>query len=162
MKHNASGVILDRVLRARWLLAAVASMLFAAAGAAQALWVDSGLVGWSPDFMVPGYGMTDVYLESTTHYDDPDPGVYNSGLVQAGVSLPAGFIGADLEGYRNGGFCGEAEDWNSTTVSWMPIGRRFCTNPSGTQTFKTNAGMDIWNGNGYNGFGWQSSPNLNH
>ena len=109
--------------------------------------------------------MTDVYLEAATDYDDYSSSspVYSYGLFNANLTLPSGWIGLQVGGYRNGGLCGWQEQYNNQSDSWWVQQWNLCSNPSGTQTFYSDAAGLVWNGdNAYASWGWQNSPSLTH
>ena len=79
-------------------------------------------------------------------------------------TLPSGWLAVKAFGFRDGSFCGETSmQWsNQATYSWA-VWSDLCSNPSGSQEFRTYA----W-GNAYDGIGGEEvigglySPNQNY
>lgn len=59
--------------------------------------------------------------------------------------LPAGYISARAAGYRDGAYCGSTGyAYNSGPTSAIGVGSHLCSNPSGTQIFRTVADGQTW------------------
>lgn len=79
-------------------------------------------------------------------------------------NVPAGYIGAQAYGYRNGAYCGSTgAAYNNAAASSFGIGAFICSNPSGLQAFKTGSSSYFYvgGGTGYVGVGTQS-PNQSY
>jgi hypothetical protein len=141
----------------------VASVAFGLLGVARAVSVDSGFVQWTPDLEVAGFGTTTWQLYAAVWFDNVSTTeqITNVGITQASLSLPPGWIGVAVEGFRDGGFCGRSDNiYNTTDSTYAVVGHALCRNPSGFQTFRTDTDAFIWDGVGsYSYRGWQLSPN---
>lgn len=117
---------------------------------------------------VPSYGWTDGCIKSTIA-DVADNKAYTRTAVNFNKcgspvqSLPSGYLGARADGYRDGAYCGTTDYYyNSSSTYVFGVGSHLCSNPSGTQTFYTQARGRLWNGSGYSYLGSQASPNQNY
>jgi hypothetical protein len=120
---------------------------------------------------IPGYsGWTDACLLSGIETGGVNTGVItsyfsNTPRCQASDQRPlaTGYLGVFLWGYRGGSLCGTVGfiDSNTTTHYWQ-YWSTLCSNPAGSQEFKTLTSGQIWNGNGYAGMGSQWSPGQNY
>lgn len=72
--------------------------------------------------------------------------VSNAGIVRARTAsycmnaktLNVGYLGVSVNGYRDGSFCGSVGPrYTGTSTSAMVVSSAICSNPSGTQTFRT-------------------------
>lgn len=142
-----------------------ASALFAATGMAAT--VTSGLV-WYGDVAMPApQNCSGAWLKADTS-DCCSNQVRNGGNVQARECiaggfpklLPAGWIGIDTGGYRDGGFCGSYWAYTDSESSAISNTAVLCSNPAGNQTFTTDVFGFWWNGSAYAMRGPQFSPNL--
>ena len=142
-----------------WMLAAVASVMFAIAGSAQTTTASSGFVSWVPNVYLSGYGTTNIKLRAeVVGYSD---GVLNNrGSTSVGLTLPPGWIATWVAGYMNGGWCGTSVLYNTVATDYWSIVSAPCGNPAGSQTFRTGMSGQVWNGTDYISWGAQYSPNL--
>lgn len=67
-------------------------------------------------------------------------------------SLPAGWIGVRVEGYRDGGLCGSSAWFYSSvaTDNWQ-LYATMCTNPAGSQNFHSRSFINVYKGDSYTG-----------
>lgn len=84
------------------------------------------------------------------------------------TNVPSGYLAVSVAGYRNGAYCGDSGNYYSNQaysrwwVTWQA-----CSNPSGSQTFYTDARGAIYNdgsGGGAVGYIWKHtiSPSQNY
>lgn len=78
-------------------------------------------------------------------------------------SLPSGYLGTQVAGYRDGAFCGISTAYYSTTnTSAWQLWITLCNNPAGTQVFYSRGWPYGWNGSSYvTGLG-VTSPSQNY
>jgi hypothetical protein len=81
----------------------------------------------------------------------------------ANRNVASGFIGMQLQGLRDGSVCGTTSVYYSTvsTSAWQ-LWATMCSNPSGSQSFKTFGLGYYWNSLDYNTAGWWASPSQNY
>lgn len=81
----------------------------------------------------------------------------------ANRTLPSGYLGIGVEGYRNGALCGFSGIYysNVATSAWQ-LWITLCSNPSGTQDFYTRAIGYGWSGSGYVQSSGVYSPSQNY
>ena len=62
------------------------------------------------------------------------------------TAVPAGYLAVSVAGYRNGAYCGDSGNYysNGAYADWW-VTWQACTNPSGSQTFYTDARGAIYN-----------------
>ncbi len=100
-----------------------------------------------------------AYVES-----DTNPNQCNTAYA---YTMPAGYLGANADGYINGTYCGSTGFYyNSSPTYLFGVGAQLCSNPSGSQTFYTVATAEIWD---YYSGAWQyamtnsvTSPSQNY
>jgi len=82
---------------------------------------------------------------------------------EANRTLPSGYIGAKVAGYRDGLYCGESAWYysNVATSGWALTATE-CSNPAGTQAFNTQGFGRFWTGTTYTGFLTVTSPSQNY
>lgn len=70
----------------------------------------------------------------------------NSGCWNDNYGVEPGWIGANAYGYRSGTYCGSTGwAYNNSDGAWMiGVGAVKCSNPSGLQTFYTQADFEAW------------------
>lgn len=84
------------------------------------------------------------------------------------VNVPSGYLGVNAYGYRNGAFCASTGNYYNGSTTWgFQVTWQACSNPAGSQTFRTLAYGAIYNdgsGGGAVGYSWfsQYSPNQNY
>lgn len=119
----------------------------------------------------PGYTATAVcdqegIVDTATNYAQAVTKVYQGtgNCTGANQSLPSGWIGTYVSGYRDGAYCG-SNGWSYSTVAtsawqvWVAL----CTNPAGTQTFHTVGAGKAWDSSGqYYGGVFHNSPSQNY
>jgi hypothetical protein len=67
-------------------------------------------------------------------------------------SLPAGWIGIKVEGFRDGGLCGTSSYYfSSQAASNWQLWITLCSNPAGNQNFQSRSFINIYTGAGYTG-----------
>jgi len=149
----------------------LAATLFAAAGTAHAI-ANSGWVWWGDGNTPEGCRGGWLWAEISTI--TANGGIvypWNYGQVEfrqcvpggAPSSVAAGFIGASVDGFRNGGYCGTSGyKYNSSRASRVTNSVIACSNPSGLQGYHTLVGGLMWGGNGYWFFGPQGSPSQSY
>jgi hypothetical protein len=78
-------------------------------------------------------------------------------------AVPSGWIGVQIEGWRSGSFCGSTgyHYSNVSTSAWR-LWSHLCSNPLGSQTFRTHTKGTFWTGNGYTNTPTIGSPNQNY
>jgi len=89
---------------------------------------------------------------------------YNTGCWNDNYSAPSGWLGAYAMGYRDGAYCGTTGFYyNSVSTYRFGVGSVLCSNPSGTQAFKTGADSKGWNPStlSYVNYTAVQSPNQN-
>lgn len=66
------------------------------------------------------------------------------------VTMPTGWIGVQVWGYRDGSVCAQSAFWysNAPSTSWW-VRQQLCSNPAGTQEFKTRAFGALFDGDFY-------------
>ena len=81
----------------------------------------------------------------------------------ASHSVPSGYLGTSLYGYKDGSGCGYSGIYYSTvaTSAWQ-LWITMCSNPSGTQTFYTLGYGWFYNTGGYDLIGGFQSPSQNY
>jgi hypothetical protein len=79
----------------------------------------------------------------------------------ASHTVPSGYLGTLVYGYRDGSFCGSSGIYysNVATSAWQ-LWATECSNPAGSQTFKTLGFGYTWDGSGYSSFSvWSPAQN---
>jgi hypothetical protein len=121
---------------------------------------------------VSGYGTVRVCLEATITTNGTNivmnggsTRVYDtSGLNCDGSwSLPTGWIGVTLDGYRDGSFCGTSGYEYTSQATWQKTySENTCTDPAGSQAFNTVVFGRVYNGSsGYHNIPGVSGPSQN-
>lgn len=119
---------------------------------------------------VNGYGYIRSCLEAvittTSTYATNEGANYsrdNSGGVCDGAeTLPAGWLGVTLDGYRDGSFCGTTNYYYSdSATAGFGVTTSLCSNPSGTQEFHTTVFGRIYMGAGYLDISGIAGPSQN-
>lgn len=78
-------------------------------------------------------------------------------------NLPAGYLGSEVGGWRDGSFCGVSGVYYSTsTTSGWQLWATMCSDPSGLQEFWTTGWAYGWNGSDYNLSAGLTSPHQNY
>lgn len=73
-----------------------------------------------------------------------------SGCTSSLASVPAGYLGAAFDAYRNGSLCGSAGPvFQGSANSTFGVGGTVCSNPSGNQNFHTVGRGYFWGGSYY-------------
>lgn len=127
---------------------------------------------WRAKVNVSGYGDTVTCLKARITTDGSNPvsfggeiRVYDSigNDCSGSRTLPAGWLGVTLDGYKSGAFCGTTNYYYSPSATWIyEIGAlNLCSNPSGTQTFHTNVFGRVYQGSFYYNIPGISSPGQN-
>jgi hypothetical protein len=77
--------------------------------------------------------------------------------------LPAGYLGSEVGGWRDGSFCGFSGVYysTSTTSAWQ-LWATMCSNPSGLQEYWTIGWAYGWNGSDYYMSAGLTSPHQNY
>jgi hypothetical protein len=77
--------------------------------------------------------------------------------------MPSGYLGAVAYGYRSGSYCGNT-GWyyNGSATYEFGVGTALCSNPAGSQSFRTVAYGTVWTGSGYSSLISTTSPNQNY
>jgi hypothetical protein len=116
---------------------------------------------------VPGYaGLTDICVLSGIETGPNQTGVttsyfHNTSHCQASDqrALASGYLGTQVEGYKDGLFCGRTSFLYSTsTTHYWQVWASLCSNPAGVQDFDTRTYSKVWNGSTYTLTGGQWSP----
>jgi hypothetical protein len=111
---------------------------------------------WVTHGVAPGIGDTSVCDQSgmvdvARNYGQTVMKVFSGSpsCSTANRSLPSGWIGTRLSGYRSGSYCGTTGVLysNVATSAWQ-VWSYICSNPSGTQSFYTRTWGYLWTGNG--------------
>ena len=90
---------------------------------------------------------------------------WNTGCWNDNDSQSSGWLGAKALGYRDGGYCGSTGWYYNSVSTWkFAVGAYLCSNPSGTQVFKTKADSRAWDDgeNDYDDYLQVQSPNQNY
>lgn len=156
MRHIKHGLLI--AARGRWRVAFAASILFAFVGVAHA--ATSGMVRWTPDLSVPGFGTTTIHLRADVNSVNMGGFVaQNRACTYTSLELPESWISHDVGGWRNGGLCAWFVDYNlDEGADTLCNSTVLCSNPSGSQSFQTDTAGGVWTGNGYQLHGFQFSP----
>lgn len=66
------------------------------------------------------------------------------------VNVPAGYLGVNVRGYINNNYCGQTNTlYNSNSTNFFGVGAQLCGNPSGNQSFRTQAVTYFYKGPSY-------------
>ncbi len=77
----------------------------------------------------------------------------------SGNTMPAGWLGVMVEGYRSGAFCGQSDSYvNSSAATNWQLWDTTCTNPSGSQNFYTISLIFPYDGDSYHTHVGPQSP----
>jgi hypothetical protein len=89
---------------------------------------------------------------------------YNTSCAGSARTLPSGWLGINLDGYRDGAFCGSSGYYYSSSATWSwTLWVTLCSNPSGTQSFTTKArGVGYDGSSGYWSGATTTSPAQNY
>lgn len=78
-------------------------------------------------------------------------------------TMPTGWLGVEVEGYRNGLFCGQSDTFtNSSDASNWQLWDNACSNPSGFQLFQTKSLIFPYDGEVYHTHVGPLSPGLQY
>jgi hypothetical protein len=81
--------------------------------------------------------------------------------VGSGNTMPTGWLGVSVEGYRNGVFCGQSSVYTNTQPAWnWMLWINVCSNPSGLQNFQTRSLIFPYDGEDYHTHVGPMSPAL--
>ena len=155
----------SRVIAALWIVFVLLAnpMAVAATAYSNLRWVGS----WIP----PGYAASDLcdqsgIVDTARNYNQAVSlhHLTNNYICnQSNITLPSGYLGTQVAGYRDGTLCGFSQVYYSTvaTSAWQ-LWITLCSNPSGLQTFYSAGWPYGWNGTGYTSGGSTTSPSQNY
>jgi hypothetical protein len=120
---------------------------------------------WYP----PGYGQSTLcdqsgIVDTARNYNQAVSKYYTNGTCgPTNITLPSGYLGTQVSGYRGGVFCGVSSIYYSTvaTSAWQ-LWITLCSNPSGLQAFYSVGWPFGFNGSGYTSGGGTTSPSQNY
>lgn len=156
------------ILRACWRGLAIVGVLLLAAPSMAFATASSGMLYMGQQY-VPGVGTAYVCAQSTIA-DVADNRAWTRTAVADGSGctpgepVDAGYLGVKANGYRSGGYC-DTTGWyfsNDDDYYQWAVGAVLCSNPGGSQTFRTSAESQVWYGSGYDYYGPLNSPTQNY
>lgn len=78
-------------------------------------------------------------------------------------AVPAGWLGQNVKGYRDGAYCGQSGYRYTTSSAWLySIQPALCANPAGVQSFWSSVIGVLWGGSGYWSGATTPSPAQNY
>jgi hypothetical protein len=114
---------------------------------------------------VPGFGTTDWVALKADVFDASNGfivKVWDKGCAQIQMNVQSNWLGVNVGGFRNGVICGFGETFSTSATNTWCLTTALCSDPEGSQTFKSEASGLVWSGNGYEFRGYQLSPTINH